>query len=94
MGFSTGITAASGNVVARGVATLAPLQPLPSLPQALDDAADDANVREVDDELKIVPQQYEEEAESQDEPEVVEETESAEDELFDVPVVLQPQKFV
>ena len=44
MGFSTGIAAAGGNVVARGVATLPTLQPLPSLSQALDDAANDADV--------------------------------------------------
>ena len=79
MGFGTGIAAAGGNVVAKDVATLAPLQPLPSLPQAPDDAADDADVEEDDDdEIKIVPQQYKEEAESQDELEVVEETEPAE----------------
>ena len=47
MGFSTGIAAAGGNVVARGVATLTPLQPLPSLPQAPDDAANDADVKKV-----------------------------------------------
>ena len=76
MGFSTGIAAAGGNVAARGVATLAPLQPLPSLPQALDDAANDADVKEDDDEIEIVPQQYEEKAESQDGLEVVEETEA------------------
>ena len=78
MGFGTGIAAAGGNVVAGGVATLAPLQPLSSLPQALDDTADNADVKEDDDEIEIVPQQYEEEAESQDELEVVEETEPAE----------------
>ena len=51
---------------------------MPSLPQAPDDAADDADVKEDDDEIKIVPQQYKEEAKSQDELEVVEETEPAE----------------
>ena len=61
--------------------TLAPLQPLPSLPQALDDAANDTDVKEDDDEIEIVPQQYKEEteAEGQDEPVVEEETEPAEE---------------
>ena len=82
-GFSAGITAAGGNVAAGGVATLAPLHPLPSLPQALGDVSNDANVEEDDyDELEIVPQEYEEEAEAakgQEELVVKEETEPVEE---------------
>ena len=70
-------------MAARGVPTLAPLQPLPSLPQALNDDANDADVKEDDDgEIEIVPQQYEEETEAeegQDEPVLEEETEPAEE---------------
>ena len=50
---------------------------MPSLSQAPDDAADGADVKEDDDEIEIVPQQYKEEAESQDKLEVVEDTEPA-----------------
>ena len=89
MGFSIGVTAAGGNVVARGVATLAPLQPLPSLPQALDDAVDDTDVEEDDDdEIEIVPQQYEEEAEAEEDTQQAEEdTEPVEE-----PAMVEPSK--
>ena len=88
-GFGTGVVAAGGNMVARGVATLAPLQPLPSLPQAPDDAANDANVKEDDDdEFEIVLQQYKEESEAEEETQQAEEdTEPVEE-----PAMVEPSE--
>ena len=50
MGFITGVAAAGGENVARGVATLAPLQPLPSLSQGGDDDGHDPDFKEDEDE--------------------------------------------
>ena len=73
-GFSTGVAAAGGNMVARGVTTLAPLQPLSSLPQALDDAANNADAGEDDDDkIEIVHQQYKEEPEAEEDTQQAEE---------------------